>query len=222
MSAIRCFRLVALGFLAWALTLNGFHVSQAMGQESPAAQAAPADLEQGKRLFQTNCSQCHGADAGGGDGPNLRGVPASLGDRAVQDFIRRGIPGTPMPASYTLSDKEAANIVAYLRTLDSTTASGKATGDPEKGKALYNSSGCPACHMIAGQGGGIGPELTRVGATRGVAGLKARLLDPGANLPSQLGEPHSTTGAPPRSSDPLLRGHWVDVPVFSMLEQDWK
>lgn len=192
----RWLRLVAFVFMAWTLTLNASRDFQAMGQESPPAQApsasaalpaAPADPEQGKRLFQTNCSQCHGADAGGGDGPNLRGVPASLGDRAVQDFIRRGIPGTPMPASYTLSDKEAANIVAYIRTLDSTTASGKATGDPEKGKALYSSSGCPACHMIAGQGGSIGPELTRVGATRGVAGLKARLLDPGANLP-QVGE----------------------------------
>jgi len=37
--------------------------------------------------------------------------------------------------------------------------------------------------MIAGQGGSIGPELTRIGAMRGPANLKARLQDPGANLP---------------------------------------
>jgi putative heme-binding domain-containing protein len=182
--------------MAWTLTLNESRDFRAMGQESPPAQApsasaaspaAPVDPEQGKRLFQANCSQCHGADARGGDGPNLRGVPATLGDAAVQGIIRRGIAGTPMPASYTLSDKEAANIVAYIRTLDTATTSGVATGDPEKGKALYNSSGCPACHMISGQGGSIGPELTRIGAARGVAGLKARLLNPGANLP-QVGE----------------------------------
>jgi putative heme-binding domain-containing protein len=182
--------------MAWTLTLNEFHVSQAAGQESQTAQVpstaaaspvAPVDLEQGKRLFGQNCSVCHGADAGGGDGPNLHGVPASLGDRAVQDIIRRGIAGTAMPGSSTVSEKEAANIVAYIRTLDSTIASGVATGDPKKGEALYNSSGCSACHMIAGQGGSIGPDLTRVGAVRGATNLKARLQDPGANLP-QVGD----------------------------------
>jgi len=92
-----------------------------------------------------------------------------------------------MPGSSTVSEKEAANIVAYIRTLDSTTTSGQATGNPKKGEALYNSSGCPACHMIAGQGGSIGPELTQVGAMRGATNLKARLQEPGANLP-QVGD----------------------------------
>lgn len=92
-----------------------------------------------------------------------------------------------MPGSFTVSEKEAANIVAYLRTLDSTIASGKATGDPKQGEAVYNSSGCSACHMIVGQGGSIGPDLTRIGAARGAANLKARLQDPGANLP-QVGD----------------------------------
>jgi cytochrome c oxidase cbb3-type subunit III len=41
--------------------------------------------------------------------------------------------------------------------------------------------------MVAGQGGDIGPELTRIGAMRGAAGLKQRLLDPGADLP-KVGE----------------------------------
>jgi len=67
--------------------------------------------------------------------------------------------------------------------MDSTITSGAATGDPKRGEALYNSSGCAACHMIAGQGGSIGPELSRIGAMRGATNLKARLQDPGANLP---------------------------------------
>jgi cytochrome c oxidase cbb3-type subunit 3 len=92
-----------------------------------------------------------------------------------------------MPGSSTLSERDVANIVAYLRTLDTKTNSGAATGDPKKGEAVYNSSGCSACHMIEGQGGSIGPELTRVGAMRGAANLKARLENPGANLP-QVGE----------------------------------
>ena len=195
MNAIRYVRLVALVFVACALATGGFRVSQATGQEaqpappapSAAAPATPPDPEQGKLLFAQNCSACHGADAGGGDGPNLHGVAAVLGVPAVQGIIRRGIEGTAMPGSTTLSEKETANIAAYIGKLDSATNAGQATGDPHKGEALYNSSGCSACHMIAGQGGSIGPDLSRIGAARGPTNLKARLQDPGANLP-QVGD----------------------------------
>jgi putative heme-binding domain-containing protein len=112
-----------------------------------------------------------------------------------------------MPGSSTLSDNQAANIVAYLRTLDSTPTSGQATGDPKKGEAVYNSSGCSACHMIAGQGGSIGPELTRVGASRGATNLKARLQDPGANLP-QVGD----GGA--------FGSKWAQLLMFRAVEKD--
>ena len=88
-----------------------------------------------------------------------------------------------MPGSYTLSERQAANVAAYVIQLGSATATEKVPGDPKSGEALYKSSGCPACHMMAGQGGSIGPELTRIGAMRGPASLKARLQDPGANLP---------------------------------------
>jgi cytochrome c oxidase cbb3-type subunit 3 len=171
--------------------LNLFSASQATGQESePAAQSQTAqkappvvDIAQGKNLFDTNCSTCHGVDARGEDGPDLRGVPAALGDAAVANIIRRGIPGTAMVGFYNITDAGAANIVAYLHTLSTSVDSGTSSGDPKKGEAVYNSSGCSACHMVAGQGGSIGPELTRIGAARGAAGLKQRLLDPAANLP---------------------------------------
>jgi len=189
-SAIRYFRLVPWVFVACALATGAFRVSQATGQEAQSAAASPAtppDPEQGKLLFAQNCSTCHGADAGGGDGPNLHGVAAVLGVPAVQSIIRRGIEGTAMPGSTTLSERETANIAAYIGKLDSATNAGQATGDPHKGEALYNSSGCSACHMIAGQGGSIGPDLSRIGAARGPTNLKARLQDPGANLP-QVGD----------------------------------
>lgn len=41
----------------------------------------------------------------------------------------------------------------------------KMAGSPERGQAVFQSAGCPACHTIAGLSTGtIGPELTRVGA----------------------------------------------------------
>jgi putative heme-binding domain-containing protein len=186
-----CLRVVALVLLAWALTPNPSRVVQAAGQEAPAAQAEPAsraaktppDLEDGKQQFAQNCSTCHGVDAGGQEGPDLHGAPESLGDTAVQGIIRRGIPGTAMPSFSTVTDKQAADIVAYLRTLSGTATSEKTIGDSQKGEAFYNSSGCSTCHMIDGEGGSIGPDLSRIGASRGPTNLKGRLQDPGANLP---------------------------------------
>lgn len=152
----------------------------------PPAKLGPADPEAGKALFQQNCVNCHGLDATGEEGPNLHGVPQALGDAAVSNIIRRGIPGTGMPSSYILTDQDAANIVAWLRSLDSAPQSA-ALGDPKKGEAVYASAGCAACHMIDGTGGDIGPELSRIGSERGSTNLKARLIDPGANLPKPVG-----------------------------------
>lgn len=175
------------------LVFIAFHASGALAQEGPPAQGGPAapvakgDPENGKRQFAQNCSTCHGINAGGEVGPDLHGVVAQLGDPSVHDIIRRGIPGTAMPGSSTMSEKQVADVLAYLHTLDTAAASASVAGDPMRGEALYKSSGCPTCHMIAGQGGDVGPELTRIGAMRGAAGLKQRLLDPGADLP-KVGE----------------------------------
>jgi cytochrome c oxidase cbb3-type subunit III len=184
-NASRRIKHVAAVFSACILVSSVFQIPRAAGQQAqtPAAQAAAPDPAQGKRLFAENCSHCHGADATGGDGPDLHGVVASLGLPAVQGIIRSGITGTPMPASSTLSTAEVADLASFLATLQIAANTGTVTGDPKKGQALYESSGCSACHMIAGQGGSVGPELTRVGASRGPSGLKARLIDPGANLP---------------------------------------
>jgi cytochrome c oxidase cbb3-type subunit III len=165
------------------------------------------DVAQGKNLYDTNCSTCHGVDARGEDGPDLRGVPAALGDPAVENIIRRGIPGTAMTGVYTITDAGAANIVAYLRTLNTSVDTGTSSGDPQKGEDVYKSSGCSACHMIAGQGGSIGPELTRIGAMRGPASLKQRLLDPAANLP--------TTGG-----GGMMGNSWTQYAMYRAVEKD--
>lgn len=165
------------------LTIGPLAVAQAPAQEAQPAKPAPADPEQGKRLYELNCSDCHGADAGGDDAPDLRGSPARLGDAVVASIIKRGVPGSAMPGFVEFSDKDAANVVAFLRSLDTSSSNETVKGDAKHGGTLYQSSGCPACHIVAGQGGSVGPELTRIGEMRGPGSLKARLIDPGANLP---------------------------------------
>jgi cytochrome c oxidase cbb3-type subunit III len=212
--AVRRRGLVALVSVTCALGLGVRGVSRAAGQESEAAPASPAaqglqtpNVARGKQLFEENCSVCHGVDGSGGDGPDLRGVPDSLGDTAMREIVRRGIPGTAMPNFYlTVSEKDAANIAAYIRTLKGATSSATTTGDPTKGAALYNSSGCPACHMITGQGGSIGPDLTRIGAMRGTPYLKNALEHPGTDLP--------------KVSEGAFTGRWTQYLMFRAVDKD--
>src|ERR1700693_2265132 len=125
------------------------------------------DLEKGKQLFLGMCSRCHGVEGGGGEGPNLHRPVLSRApdDQALAAVIRDGIPDRGMPKVRRFTDAELQAMVIYLRLLSQTTAAA-ITGDREKGKAIYQRSGCSSCHIINGEGGSLGPELTSIGAHR--------------------------------------------------------
>jgi putative heme-binding domain-containing protein len=57
-------------------------------------------------------------------------------------------------------------------------------GDPDIGHSLYESKGgCPACHIARGEGKGVGPELSNVGARRNLEYLRRALTNPDADYP---------------------------------------
>ena len=58
-----------------------------------------ARVAAGQRLFESNCTACHGQNAKGGRGPNLTGRlrHGSL-ESEMADNITGGIAGTQMPA----------------------------------------------------------------------------------------------------------------------------
>jgi cytochrome c oxidase cbb3-type subunit III len=168
--------------------VSGSAMAQMPRDTTPiAAKTSPQDIAAGKVLYDATCSKCHGLDGGGGDGPSLQGAPERLGDAAVGAIIRGGIPGTGMNGFGSLNVDETGQVIGYLRTLGRTADVEVAKGDPAKGKEVYDASGCSACHIIDGQGGGIGPELTRVGAMRGPGYLRTQLITPGADLPQEAG-----------------------------------
>ncbi|HEV3482244.1 MAG TPA: c-type cytochrome [Candidatus Acidoferrales bacterium] len=183
MSTIRPLCVAALGFFALALAAS----AQVPRDTTPVvAKTSPADLAAGKVLYESTCSNCHGLDGGGSNGPNLQDAPQRLGDAEVGKIMRFGIPGTAMNG-FSMSADEAGQVVGYVRTLGQTADTEVTKGDPTKGKAVYESSGCATCHIINGEGGGVGPELTRVGAMRGPSYLRTTLLAPGTNLPKEGG-----------------------------------
>jgi cytochrome c oxidase cbb3-type subunit III len=141
------------------------------------------DLRTGKELFDSSCSSCHGLDASGGQAPNIQRMPANLGDEATAKIIKVGVPGTGMPAFAGLTDAQAMQIVAYIRILASAALGEAATGDPEKGKEVYDASGCANCHTVNGVGGDLGPDLTGIGGLRPADYIRLELQNPGENLP---------------------------------------
>jgi putative heme-binding domain-containing protein len=86
--------------------------------------------------------------------------------------ISNGIPGTAMPANGTngqgvgMTDKEIWQIIAYIRSQE-VKAPAKALGSASRGKDLfYGDANCSLCHMVAGKGGRVGPDLSAVGGSR--------------------------------------------------------
>jgi cytochrome c oxidase cbb3-type subunit 3 len=146
--------------------------------------AAPMDQASGQRLFAVRCSLCHGKKGEGGRGPGLavpKFVRAST-DKSLIEIIRDGIPGTEMQES-GLDVAQIKQIIAYIRQVGRRSA-GPVPGNRRIGEQLYwGKGGCKQCHVLKGQGTAIGPDLTDIGAHRGVSYLRTSLTDPEADVP---------------------------------------
>jgi putative heme-binding domain-containing protein len=144
---------------------------------------ARVDLAAGKLIFEARCALCHGLNGGGGRGPDLRRpkLTHAADLQGIKFVIENGIE-PDMPEAWYLSADELANVAGYVRSLG-TVPPEKLTGNPQHGKFVYARSGCPTCHVLNGQGTGIGPELTGIGSKRGAARLRETLLDPAKTIP---------------------------------------
>jgi cytochrome c oxidase cbb3-type subunit III len=174
--------ILTLGLLWLASPIAAQFAPPPIPPHSPHPKATPESIAQGKDFFSGTCANCHGIDGSGANGPNIRGMAATLGPEGLYGTIRVGVPGTGMPPFATLDDATIWRIVDYVSSLGHEDA-GVATGDPQKGKAIYESSQCASCHSIAAQGGNLGPDLSHIGAQRSIVSLVKTLTDPGSNLP---------------------------------------
>ena len=146
----------------------------------------PAAAAEGRKLYNRDCTICHGLEGTVGDR-----APALAGDRRflrssaeeLYDAIRNGIRGTGMPPS-PLADAEVQNVVAYIRSLRAPAADTVVAGDSERGAAVFWGKGdCGRCHMVRGRGGILGPDLSNIGGERRPAALRDALTRSGRRLP---------------------------------------
>jgi putative heme-binding domain-containing protein len=145
----------------------------------------------GEYEFRINCALCHGLGAhGGGRGPDLtRAVKKHThSDADMFQVISNGIPGTAMPSNGTngqgvgMTDEEIWQIIAYIRSQE-VKAPATPMGNAVHGKDLfYGDANCSLCHMVAGKGGRLGPDLSTVGGSRTREAIIDSVRDPSRRL----------------------------------------
>lgn len=127
------------------------------------------DIRMGERYFERQCSRCHGFDAKGNDevgAPDLTGrLRNASTDAGIFNVIREGVQGTAMlPVASDVPDPTIWQLVSYINSLRYDPSSVTLEGDAGRGANLFAGKGdCDSCHMVDGNGGRLGPDLTRIG-----------------------------------------------------------
>jgi mono/diheme cytochrome c family protein len=206
-----------------------FGFSTALAQDGGEEQ-----LETGARLFQENCSVCHGPNGEGRVGATLaQNWPSIRPDLLIRDTIERGIPGSVMPAwgeehGGPLSNEEIDALVAYIQSwqtggqvdpsiFPSPTPHPpiepipEVEGDPNRGASIY-AENCAVCHGPNGEG--------RAGATLAKAWPSVR---PDLNVKAVVSQGIPGSIMPAWHQDnggPLSEAEIDDVTAFVLSRQD--
>ena len=150
------------------------------------AQAPGDDIAQ---TYAKLCAGCHGADAHGSQqGPGLTTLSARRrAPQSIRNVITRGVAAAGMPA-FDLPAPTVDGLVAMVIALNASAADTKVPGDRAAGEQLFFGAGkCGSCHMVAGRGSAIGPDLSNVARDLTVDQLRESLLKPGARIVSGYG-----------------------------------
>ena len=172
--------LATVALLAIGLGLTGgayaaFTTTTASADE-PAAATSQSSVDEGKKLFESNCATCHGLQAQGSSvAPSLIGVGAAAVDFQVgtgrMPMHMQGPQAEQKPVQFT--DEQVKALAAYVASLapgpsipEQKYLDGK--GNAARGAELFRIN-CAMCHNVAGAGGALtegkyAPPLTGVSA----------------------------------------------------------
>ena len=172
--------------LVAALVVVAGPAAPAQAQENP--YETLIDVRMGERVFRAQCGRCHGRDGRGNDetgAPDLTTGQFSRvsSDAGMFDVIRDGIDGTAMIGiSPRASDQSVWQIVSYINSLNLDPADYDLPGDAGRGEQVYAGAACSTCHMVRGQGGRTGPDLSTVGSRLDPDEIATSLSDPDAEV----------------------------------------
>jgi len=137
----------------------------------PATGQTSALADAGGKVYQQNCSFCHGRDTMGGEsGPDLTRstlVHDDVNGDKISEVVRLGRNGDKKMPAFNLSSDEMNSLVAFIHRSANAAATmtGKRrgvdvsdlqTGDLEAGKRYFNGAGtCSTCHSPTGDLAGV-------------------------------------------------------------------
>jgi putative heme-binding domain-containing protein len=171
-------------------------------------------IRTGMMQYRMRCGECHGLDAKGYRGPDLTvAIGGGMTDERLFQTIRKGVPGTEMTPSRA-ADDVVLMIIAYLRKLGTVAPPETPIGNVENGRQLFVAQ-CALCHRVAGRGGRLGPDLTRIGAARSRAALVREIRTPSEVIPEKY-----ETVTLVMSDGRRVRGAMKNEDVFSIQIMD--
>ncbi len=205
---IRAVTIIASGLLSVAAPAPA--TAQTASSDRPLTAADAADLAEGKRLYNAQCALCHGIDGSGGYGPSLLRPTfvRAADDAGLVAILTAGIPGLMPDFGRANGVRRTWQLAAFVRSLNRA-GTERATGNAQNGLAIYQKRGCASCHVVAGAGRALGPDLSSIGDQRGLAYLKQSLVEPAARVP----EGHVVATARP-TSGAAVRGVRVSEDAF--------
>jgi cytochrome c oxidase cbb3-type subunit III len=156
-------------------------ISAAVGLRAQSDHAyTTEDIQNGMKLYASQCQQCHGQNGDTVQGINLRRQQfrKPLSDEDLRATISIGVPGTGMPP-FNLQSSELDGLVAFIRAGFDADGMAVKVGSAARGQALFDGKGgCTSCHRVKGKGPRVAPDLSDIGSARQVAQLYRSLTDP--------------------------------------------
>ena len=156
-----------------------------------ASKTSASSLMEAKTAFDAACASCHGLDARGGErGPDLVTRPEVVRktDAELRKVLTDGKIATGMPSFSSYAPAKLSALVAYLRSLQGGSKTPPLPGDPARGKALFfGKAKCAECHMISGQGGFFGQDLTSYATRMGADDMRSLIVNPNRDLDPRHG-----------------------------------
>jgi putative heme-binding domain-containing protein len=181
---VRAERLLVGALLGLALAATpGTAAAQAPATAHP-GDYAPADIAYGSRLYDAQCTTCHGANGDGVGGVDLKSgrFRNAVTDQDLTRVITTGIQGTGMQA-FKFDQSEITGIIAYLRNMTSFDRGSVKAGDGGRGRAVVEGrGGCTRCHRVEALGSRVGPDLSDIGSARSAGSLLRSLTDPTSQM----------------------------------------
>ena len=169
-------------------------------------------VNQGRQIFLQSCAICHGADGHGETylGRNMYPPAMDMTSPHVQHWndaelfwiIQNGVRLTGMPSwESSISATDTWKLACFIHNLPRLDAM-STSPQPQPvspsaqlemikyGKTLYKQEGCFMCHLLNGEGGRVGPDLTTEGDRgRTQEWLVGHFKDPSAYAPGSVMPP---------------------------------